>query len=59
MVVASSSFTVGLIEDDRTGFSSSVSLKDDSVPSAGVQNSLIRKNWHATAILPIVILSAI
>ena len=58
-LVGSSSFSVGLIEDDWTGFCSSVALKDDSVPCAGVQDSLIMKNWHATVILPLVILSVI
>ena len=43
-LVAASRFLVGLIEDDWTGFSSSVAHKDGSVPSAGVQDSLIRKS---------------
>ena len=50
-LVAASSFSVGLIKDDGTGFSSSVALKNYSVPSTGVQDSLIRKNWQATVIL--------
>ena len=40
-LVATSSFSLGLIEDDWTGFSSSIALKDDYVPSADVQASLI------------------
>ena len=61
-----------LTEDDWTVFSSSAALEDDSVPSAGVQDSqesiffanninysLVRKNWQASVILPFVILSAI
>ena len=50
---------MGLIEDDWTVFSSSVALRDDYVPSAGVQDSLIGKNWQATVIFPLVIISAI
>ena len=53
-ITAASSFSVGLIKDDWTGFSSSVALKDDSVPSAGVQDRRIRSNWQVTVILPLV-----
>ena len=38
-LIATSSFSVRLIEDDWTVFSSSATLEDDSVPSAGVQDS--------------------
>ena len=48
-LVAASSFSVRLFEDDWTRFSSSVALKD--VPSAGVHGNLVRKNWKATAVL--------
>ena len=57
--MVASSFSMGLIDNNWTGFSSSVALEDDSVPSVGVQDSLNRKNWHATVILPLVIISAI
>ena len=54
-LVGASSFSVGLIEDYWTGLFLSVALKDDFVPLAGVQDSLIRKNWQATVILHLVI----